>query len=127
MKQAVTRQFLGLAELITPVLKESKFRESGMITPAEFVLAGDYLVHHCPTWQWASGDESLVRNFLPPEKQYLITRSVPCYKRIKHMEIGSDACENILEADDPDGGWVDTHNLSEGHGSPFHLVSLRSW
>ena len=24
----------------------------GMLTPEEFVLAGDHLVHTCPTWTW---------------------------------------------------------------------------
>lgn len=33
-------------------MQESKFKESGMITAEEFVVAGDYLVYHCPTWSW---------------------------------------------------------------------------
>lgn len=34
------------------LLQESKFKESGMITAEEFVIAGDYIVYHCPTWSW---------------------------------------------------------------------------
>jgi len=103
---------LKVAEFLTPVLKDSKFQETGVITPEEFLAAGDHLVYHCPSWQWAAGSADCVREYLPPDKQFLITRNVPCYKRCKQMEYKVDL-EKVLDSEDPDGGWVDTHHFQE--------------
>jgi len=40
-----------------PDLKESVFIEKGMLTPQEFVFAGDNLTHKCPTWHWCEADD----------------------------------------------------------------------
>lgn len=49
------------------------------------MAAGEHLVHHCPTWQWARGEEGKARSYLPADKQFLITRNVPCYRRCKQV------------------------------------------
>ncbi|KAL8559230.1 E2-like enzyme [Nucella lapillus] len=118
MINAVKGTALGMAEYFAPVLKESKFKETGVITPEEYVAAGDHLVHHCPTWQWMKGDEARVKPYLPPEKQFLITRNVPCYKRVKQMDTHQEDQEKVIEENDQDGGWVDTH-----HYAPSETVS----
>lgn len=112
MINSIKSTALSIGEAMTPVLVQSKFRETGVITPAEFVAAGDFLVHHCPTWKWATGDESKVKSYLPKEKQFLITRNVPCYKRCKHME-HKDNLEKIVDEENGDGGWVDTHHYAD--------------
>ncbi|CAF4460547.1 unnamed protein product, partial [Didymodactylos carnosus] len=46
------------------------------------------------------------------DKQFLITKNVPCYKRCKHME-HRDNLEKIVDEQNGDGGWVDTHHYAD--------------
>jgi ubiquitin-like-conjugating enzyme ATG3 len=73
-------------EWATPTLKSSAFLSRGVLTPEEFVAAGDELVYKCPTWTWESGDPARRKRHLPPDKQFLMTRSVPCPDRVRSME-----------------------------------------
>jgi ubiquitin-like-conjugating enzyme ATG3 len=105
---------LSVGEFLTPVLKESKFKETGVLTPEEFVAAGDFLVHHCPTWSWSKAvDDARTRSYLPADKQYLITKHVPCHRRCKQMEYDSNL-EKILSDGTGETGdeWVDTHHFA---------------
>lgn len=109
---------LGIADSFTPVLKESKFRETGFLTPDEFVAAGDFLTDHCPTWQWAPASNSkAAKDYLPKDKQFLLTKNVPCSKRCRHlMENLKHNQEKIVEEGTGDGGWVDTHYSIDAAG-----------
>jgi len=73
-------------EYMTPTRKSSAFLEKGVLTPEEFVQAGDELVYRCPTWAWEGGEPSKRKPHLPADKQYLITRNVPCQSRVSSME-----------------------------------------
>ncbi|KAJ3140796.1 E2-like enzyme [Physocladia obscura] len=99
------RYFREIREYLNPLLKGSKFKETGVLTAEEFVLAGDFLVFKCPTWAWAAGQPNKRKDYLPAEKQYLVTRNVPCQKRVASME---NECE-VHDDDDEDGDWVATH------------------
>jgi len=104
---------LGAAEYVTPVLTTSQFREKGVLTPEEFVAAGDMLVLRCPTWSWQAGDPAKARPFLPPSKQYLVTRNVPCQRRASSLATGAD--DEILVSgagvgDDDEEEWALTHS-----------------
>ncbi|VDL77059.1 unnamed protein product [Nippostrongylus brasiliensis] len=125
---------LSVGEMFTPVLKESKFRETGVLTPEEFVAAGDHLVHQCSTWKWSKAAEpSRTRSYLPADKQFLIVRNVPCHKRCRQMEYDPSQ-EKILSsqevgaeegfAGDEDSGWVDTHHFAHDTSEPMRSVEL---
>jgi ubiquitin-like-conjugating enzyme ATG3 len=113
IKNKALNAALNIADQFTPVLKESKFRETGFITPEEFVAAGDFLTGHCPTWQWATvTNPKACKDYLPRDKQFLITKNVPCTKRCRHlMESLKNNQEKVVEEESGDGGWVDTHYL----------------
>lgn len=112
---AIQQQYWSIRDYLSPVLKESKFKEHGRITPEEFVAAGDFLVYKFPVWSWEKGDATKARDFLPSDKQYLITRGVPCLRRatsLAYTDADEDA-ERLLSFDDAadSGGdeWVETH------------------
>ncbi|GLT84342.1 hypothetical protein SLE2022_025780 [Rubroshorea leprosula] len=80
------------------------------VSVPEFILAGDNLVSKCPTWSWESGEPSKRKSYLPPEKQYLITRNVPCLRRAASVEEEYEAAEGEILLDNEDNdGWLATH------------------
>ncbi|AAS53196.2 AFL178Wp [Eremothecium gossypii ATCC 10895] len=69
-------------EYLTPVTHQSTFENTGQITPEEFIKAGDYLCHMFPTWRWNQQQGGMVyRDFLPQDRQFLVTRKVPSNMR----------------------------------------------
>lgn len=85
---AVHGALVGVVASVAPTLKESKFLKEGVLTPEEFVEAGDHLVFKCKTWQWAAGRPEAAVKYLPADKQYLVTRQVRCASRYSEA-IGS--------------------------------------
>lgn len=89
--------------MFSGVSTDSKFESSGTLTPEEFLQAGDQLVYKFPTWQWASASsKSFEKSFLPKEKQFLITRGVPCPSRVRDLD-------HVLAAttrEDKEDGWL---------------------
>lgn len=92
-------KYRNIASNFMGVLQNSKFKEEGVLTPEEFVLAGDFLTSKCPTWKWCSSkNESNIKDYLPKEKQYLIT-TVPCLTRANNYNKESDYKEFQVEED----------------------------
>lgn len=112
--------FKDVAEYFTPILSSSHFYEKGVLTPEEFVAAGDALVYKCRTWKWESGDPATHKSYLPADKQYLVTKNVPCLVRVRdYEEQGGGSGEEMLgmeegeDAVDGEEMWVSTHNNGE--------------
>lgn len=110
-----------LRDRYTPATHKSTFRQTGQITPEEFVAAGDYLVFKFPTWSWEDAEpESKRVSHLPPGKQFLVTRNVPCHRRLDadfagdagHEETLVNDGEGISGSDDDEVGWLRTGSLS---------------
>ncbi len=62
------------------------------------------------------GDASKARDYLPADKQYLLTRGVPCLRRASTLEYTEDAERMLSFADPKEAGaagkeeeWVETH------------------
>uniref|UniRef100_A0A7S2GTA7 Autophagy-related protein 3 n=1 Tax=Helicotheca tamesis TaxID=374047 RepID=A0A7S2GTA7_9STRA len=99
-----------------PTLKSSAFLSRGVLTPEEFVIAGDELVYKCPTWSWEGGDPAKAKAYLPMDKQYLVTRNVPCPTRVSALEnsVQTNGMDDTAQIDDECGGddWLVSHILS---------------
>jgi ubiquitin-like-conjugating enzyme ATG3 len=100
--EAALRIFKDTREYLTPVLQASVFLHKGMLTPEEFLVAGDQLVRTCPSWRWEAGDPSKLRAYLPPNKQYLTTSGVPCYQRVSSLN-STELVEDVEKGDDNAG------------------------
>nr|XP_036580859.1 autophagy-like protein 3 [Colletotrichum truncatum]KAF6788931.1 autophagy-like protein 3 [Colletotrichum truncatum] len=117
-----------LRDRYTPVSHKSTFRQTGQITPEEFVAAGDYLVYKFPTWSWGDADSDSRRvSYLPPGKQYLVTRNVPCNRRLDDDFAGDAGHEEaVVEGakGDDDDGWLRTGGLASSQ--PLKVREVRT-
>ncbi|MCJ1429604.1 E2-like enzyme, partial [Sticta canariensis] len=106
-----------------PISHTSTFRNTGQITPEEFVLAGDYIVYKFPTWSWADASHPSKRvSHLPAGKQFLVTRGVPCHRRLDENFAGDAGQDEAMvqdgftsasgEAGGEDDGWLRTGGLA---------------
>eukprot|EP01113_Clastostelium_recurvatum_P012820 TRINITY_DN1668_c0_g1_i1.p1 TRINITY_DN1668_c0_g1~~TRINITY_DN1668_c0_g1_i1.p1 ORF type:complete len:324 (+),score=95.99 TRINITY_DN1668_c0_g1_i1:34-1005(+) len=105
--QSVHKAYVKTAEKVMPTLTTSKFLEEGVLTPEEFVAAGDLLTYKCPTWTWEAGDPDKAVPYLPKDKQFLLTRNVPCLMRASSLSEGSKKASLIhLDVGGGDDEWV---------------------
>lgn len=127
----VVRLFRNTREWITPVLHESAFTERGVLTPEEFVRAGDQLILKCPTWSWQSGEKSKIRPYLPADKQFLIIRGCPSHQRVTTMNAATvqdfSVVSDLSSANDKDGDWCAPQILQSADGDDEVLVDAKDF
>jgi len=90
VKTSLYEAYMKQVDKVKPTLTESQFIQEGVLTPDEFVAAGDMLVFKCKTWEWASGEPGRAVSYLPPNKQYLVTKNVRCAQRVAALEKACD-------------------------------------
>ncbi|KAL8732263.1 MAG: hypothetical protein Q9166_002835 [cf. Caloplaca sp. 2 TL-2023] len=114
-----------LRDRFAPITHNSTFRTTGQITPEEFLLAGDYLVYKFPTWSWSDASPPAKRvSYLPAGKQYLVTRGVPCHRRLDDNFAGDAGQDEAMVQDElgrgkggadvaggDDDGWLRTGGM----------------
>ncbi len=120
----------SLRDRYTPASHTSTFRNTGEITPEEFVAAGDYLVFKFPSWSWADAEIPSKRiTHLPAGKQYLVTRHVPCQRRLNDDFAGDAGHEEAVveggkSGGDDDDGWLRTGGLTSSQ--PLKVREVRT-
>ena len=108
-----------LRDKYAPITHTSTFRTTGQLTPEEFVHAGDFLVYKFPSWSWSDADHPSKRvSYLPPSKQFLVTRGVPCHRRLDDNfagDAGQDETvvrDGLKGASEDDEGWLRTGGMA---------------
>ena len=56
---------------------------------------------------------------IPCDGSFHFCLTVPCYKRVKQVDNHQVEQEKVIEEQDEDGGWVDTHHYSGNYLSLF--------
>jgi ubiquitin-like-conjugating enzyme ATG3 len=120
----------GLRDKFATVHKTSNFRETGQITPEEFVAAGDFLTFKFPTWKWSDASSPSKRSpHLPAGKQFLVTRGVPCRRRLNDQFAGDAGVIDTVVRDGfgageggEDDGWLRTGAMAASQEARMHDV-----
>ncbi|PSK34943.1 Autophagy-related protein 3 [Elsinoe australis] len=113
-----------LRDTYAPLSTSSTFRQTGQITPEEFLQAGDFLVYKFPSWSWADASTPAQRvAYFPPGKQYLVTRGVPCRRRLGEDFAGAFGNEGTVEGEGEGEGWT---TAGEGRSEGERVGDVRT-
>ena len=123
-KHNLFENYKNIVEKVIPTLKDNNFSKTGMLTPDEFVEAGNYLVKNYSCWKWYTNLTNKKMNFLPNDKQMLINNGIKCNKiknitleldenDINNITILSDTLSDRTSDNESDNELDDNINLSD--------------
>jgi len=125
IKNKAYEAYKDVSVSITGVSHADQFDEKGTITPEQFIAAGDMLTGKCRTWTWERAcDVSKSFDYLPPDKQFLITRRVPCLERASAAEYDDAGEEELIEGDDCDSGWAVPASIAGANPEAEEIVDI---
>ena len=124
LPSSIAAAIYSAREWLTPVLKDTQFLEKGVLSPEEFVVAGDYLTRLSPAWRWARGEPAKRRPYLPADKQYLVTSGVPSHHRVRSLQGRASEPDREVTGGAGDG-WIEAGERAGG-GSSAASGALRS-
>lgn len=67
-----------------------------------------------PTWEWGRASSKQRKEFLPEDKQFLVTRHVPSYQRAASYLGEKCTLEEEEEEIEGEDGWVKSHRINLG-------------
>jgi ubiquitin-like-conjugating enzyme ATG3 len=116
-KHNLFENYKNIVEKVIPTLKDNNFSKTGMLTPDEFVEAGNYLIKNNSSWKWYGNITNKKMNFLPNDKQMLINNGIKCNK-IKNitLELDENDINNITIQSD-----INTPSESESDNDEIDL------
>jgi ubiquitin-like-conjugating enzyme ATG3 len=109
VKGFLYEKYTELMNKVNDPLSTSEFLERGVLTPEEFMIAGDLLTLKCPSWSWQESCSKTLQKGLPKEKQFLLTKNVPSLMRLSAFEASLEKATTMVVEEDGEGGWLATH------------------
>lgn len=115
-----------MRERLMPRLQSSHFEKLGILTPEEFVLAGDNLVGKFPgVWKWGGGiDPRFRKAYLPAHKQFVYMQGACCNQRVNDAASAQEdsdwqAVESVLSPGDGDDDDEEAYRSAAGRKKPI--------
>src|SRR5215210_2890614 len=111
----------------TAIPSVSTFESNGRLTPVEFVLAGDYLTNKWCFWEWqGQGGVKTYKDYLPKDKQYLVTRGILC------SPTQNEVNEDLIQDEDEWLGMKGPSVVLEGDDehqlyNTFNSITVENW